>query len=308
MAASAAFLAIKPESAMHAFAKTAFSKPRDVTPDGRDYDVVRKVIAHLSTDFRDQPSLGQLAALTGETEDGLSKLFARWAGLTPKAFLQAVTLDHAKRLLAEGAPVLDAALESGLSGPGRLHDLFVTHEAMSPGEWKGRGAGLSLRYGYHASPFGTALIMLAPRGLCGLAFCDAGGEAAALADMIRRWPGARFIEDQAAAAPFAARIFDPARWQPGEPLRVVMIGTDFQIRVWEALLAVPLGAMTPYSALAARIGKPKAARAVGAAVGANPLAFVVPCHRALGKSGALTGYHWGLTRKRAMLGWEAGLA
>ncbi|MEQ8296061.1 MAG: bifunctional helix-turn-helix domain-containing protein/methylated-DNA--[protein]-cysteine S-methyltransferase [Nitratireductor sp.] len=279
---------------------------RDVTPEGGDYEIVRRVIEKISLDYRDQPSLDQLAAEVGETPTGLQKLFTRWAGLSPKAFLQAVTLDHARRLLDEGTPLLETALELGMSGPGRLHDLFVTHEAMSPGDYKTRGAGLTICYGFHLSPFGVAVVMVTERGLAGLAFCDAGGERAALDDMTRRWPNAAYVEDMAATAPYAARIFDPGRWRQEEPLRVVLIGTDFQVRVWEALLRIPMGRAKPYSAIATEIGAPKASRAVGAAVGANPLSFVVPCHRALGKSGALTGYHWGLTRKRAILGWEAG--
>ncbi|MEP5573860.1 MAG: AraC family transcriptional regulator, partial [Nitratireductor sp.] len=159
---------------------------RDITPEGGDYEIVRRVIEKISLDYRDQPSLDQLAAEVGETPTGLQKLFTRWAGLSPKAFLQAVTLDHARRLLDEGAPLLETALELGMSGPGRLHDLFVTHEAMSPGDYKTRGAGLTIRYGFHVSPFGIALVMATERGLAGLAFCDAGGERAALDDMTRR--------------------------------------------------------------------------------------------------------------------------
>ena len=281
---------------------------RDVTPAGPDYETVRRVIEKISLDYRDQPSLEELAAAVGETPTGLQKLFTRWAGLSPKGFLQAVTLDHARRLLDDGLPLLDAAFEVGMSGPGRLHDLFVTHEAMSPGDYKSRGQGLVLRYGYHPSPFGTALLMVTERGLAGLAFCDAGEERTALEDMARRWPNASYSENQAATAPYAARIFDPARWRADEPLRVVLIGTDFQVSVWEALLKIPMNRARSYSSIAAEIGKPAASRAVGAAIGANPVSFVVPCHRALGKSGALTGYHWGVTRKRAMLGWEAGRA
>ena len=279
---------------------------RDVTPTGDDYEVVRRAIERISLDYRDQPSLEELAAEVGDTPTGLQKLFTRWAGLSPKGFLQAVTLDHARRLLDQGAPLLDAAFEVGMSGPGRLHDLFVTHEAMSPGDYKSRGKGLTIRYGYHISPFGIALVMVTDRGLAGLAFCDHGGERAAFEDMAGRWPNAAYVEDLSATAPYAARIFDPARWRPEEPLRVVLIGSDFQIRVWEALLKIPMNRARTYSSIAAEIGNPAASRAVGAAVGANPVSFVVPCHRALGKTGALTGYHWGLTRKRAILGWEAG--
>jgi AraC family transcriptional regulator, regulatory protein of adaptative response / methylated-DNA-[protein]-cysteine methyltransferase len=279
---------------------------KDVTPADGDYEVVRRCIEKISVDYRDQPSLETLAAEVGETPTGLQKLFTRWAGLSPKAFLQAVTLNHARKLLDQGMPLLETSYEVGMSGPGRLHDLFVTHEAMSPGDYKTRGAGITIRYGFHLSPFGVALIMVTDRGLAGLAFNDAGNERAAFADMSSRWPNATYVEDMAATAPYAARIFNPEKWRPDQPLRVVMIGTDFQLRVWDALLKIPMGQARSYSSIASEIGAPSASRAVGAAVGANPLCFVVPCHRAIGKSGALTGYHWGLTRKRAILGWEAG--
>jgi AraC family transcriptional regulator of adaptative response/methylated-DNA-[protein]-cysteine methyltransferase len=271
-----------------------------------DYEVVRRAIAHIANHWQTQPSVEEIATAAGVGVTDLHHIFRRWAGLTPKAFLSALTLDHARKLLRESASVLDAAYEVGLSGPARLHDLFVTHEAMSPGEWKAGGEGLAISFGFHPSPFGTALIMVAPRGLAGLAFADPGEEAAALADMRRRWPRARYVEDPGITAPYACRIFDPALWRPDAPLRVVLIGTDWQIRIWETLLKLPMGHATTYSAIAERVRAPKAARAVGAAVGNNPLSFVVPCHRVLGKSGAITGYHWGLTRKRAMLGWEAG--
>jgi len=189
-----------------------------------------------------------------------------------------------------------------------LHDLFVTHEAMSPGEWKSGGAGLRLRYGFHPSPFGRALVIASDRGLAGLAFAEPGEERATLADMQRRWPKADYAEDFAGTAAIARRIFDPMLWRPEQPLRVVLIGTDFEVQVWETLLAIPLGQASTYSDVASRIGRPTASRAVGAAVGKNPVAFVVPCHRVLGKAGDLTGYHWGLTRKCAMIGWEAGKA
>ncbi len=272
----------------------------------RDYDHVRCIVAFLSERWRRQPSLEEIAEHVGLTPTRVHHLFRRWAGLSPKAFLQALTLDHAKALLADSASVLDAAYAVGLSGPGRLHDLFVTHEAMSPGAYKAGGAGLVMRVGFHPSPFGEAILVATDRGLAGLGFVDDGDRTAALADMRRRWPAAGYVEDSAATAPLAARIFDPARWRPDQPLRVVMIGTDFEVRVWETLLAIPLGRASTYSDIAARIGRPTASRAVGAAVGKNPISFVVPCHRVLGRSGALTGYHWGLTRKQAILGWEAG--
>jgi len=280
---------------------------RDITPNGGDYDLVRQTIERISLDYRAQPSLEQIASDLGVAPGKLQKTFSRWAGLTPKAFLQAVTLDHARRLLGhEGLPLLDASYELGLSGPGRLHDLFVTHEAMSPGDFKTGGAGLEISYGFHPSPFGTAVVLATERGLCGLAFADPGEEQAALEDMTHRWPGAKFAQNQEGTASYVGRIFSPEQWSADQPLRIVMIGTDFQVRVWEALLRIPLGQASTYQDVARAIGKPSASRAVGAAVGRNPISFVVPCHRALGKSGALTGYHWGITRKRAMLGWETG--
>ncbi|MEA2886445.1 MAG: AraC family transcriptional regulator [Bradyrhizobium sp.] len=272
----------------------------------RDYDSVRRAIAFISEHWRAQPTIESMADAAGVTPDELHHLFRRWAGLTPKAFMQALTLDHAKGLLRDSASVLDAALDSGLSGPGRLHDLFVTHEAMSPGEWKNGGAGMTLAYGFHASPFGTAIVIASGRGLAGLAFADASEEQPALADMQRRWPRATYVEDHEGTAALAQRIFEPKLWRADQPLRVVLIGTDFEVRVWESLLKIPMGRAVCYSDIAARIESPKASRAVGAAVGKNPISFVVPCHRALGKGGALTGYHWGITRKQAMIGWEAG--
>src|SRR5262249_46633997 len=270
-----------------------------------DYDVVRRAIAHIRGNWQAQPEIETIAEAAGVTATELHHLFRRWAGITPKAFLQALTLDPGRRLLRDSASVLDATFEVGLCGPGRLHDLFITHEAMSPGEWKSGGAGLTVHYGFHPSPFGTALVMATERGLAGLAFADPGEERSALADMNGRWPQATLLEDTARTAPLARRIFDAKLWRADHPLRVVLIGTDFEVRVWETLLKIPMGRAATYSDIAAKVRAPKAARAVGAAVGKNPVSFVVPCHRVLGKSGDITGYHWGLTRKRAMLGWEA---
>jgi AraC family transcriptional regulator, regulatory protein of adaptative response / methylated-DNA-[protein]-cysteine methyltransferase len=279
-----------------------------LTAAAADYDIVRRAIGHIRQHWRAQPEIDAIAEAAGVTPTELHHLFRRWAGLTPKAFLQAITLDAARTLLRSSASVLDAAYEVGLSGPGRLHDLFVTHEAMSPGEWKSGGQGLTIRYGFHPSPFGTALVMASERGLAGLAFADAGEEKAALTDMRQRWPNASSVEDSAGTAALARRIFDPERWRAEEPLRVVLIGTDWEVRVWETLLRIPMGRLTSYSSIANKLCAPNAARAVGAAVGKNPISFVVPCHRVVGSGGALTGYHWGITRKHAMLGWEAGRA
>lgn len=208
----------------------------DITPIGSDYDTVRGVIELLTLDYREQPSLEAIAARLGQSPTQLQKTFTRWAGLSPKAFLQAVTLDHAKRLLREeDLPLLETSIEVGMSGPGRLHDLFVTHEAMSPGEWKAKGGGLTIRYGFHASPFGLALVMITDRGLAGCAFADPGDERACFEDMAGRWPNADYVEDREATAPYAARIFEPAMWTADKPLRVVLLGTDFQVRVWKFL-------------------------------------------------------------------------
>jgi AraC family transcriptional regulator of adaptative response/methylated-DNA-[protein]-cysteine methyltransferase len=272
-----------------------------------DYELVKHTLAFISENWRDQPSLETLADQAGISATHLQRLFTRWAGLSPKAFLQAVTLDHARGLLRDSASILETSYELGLSGPGRLHDLFVTHEGMSPGLYKAKGRGLTMTYGFHDCPFGRALILITSEGLAGLAFADPGEEAAALADMRSRWSEATYTENSVATQPYAKRIFESQNWSSNQPLRVVFIGSDFEIRVWETLLRIPFGKASTYSDIAAHLGKPSAARAVGSAVGKNPISFVVPCHRVLGKSGGLCGYHWGLTRKRAILGWEAGV-
>jgi len=287
-------------------AASSHSSGRDTSGPLADYARVKSAIAFLTEHWREHPDLDQLAAELGMSPAHAQKFFKRWCGLSPKEFVQAITIDHARALLADSASLLDAAYEVGLSGPGRLHDLFVDHEAMTPGDYKRRGEGLTMAYGFHPCPFGLALIVATERGVCGLGFCDADTEeerATALADMVRRWPGARFGEQPERTSPLAASIFAPTR---GAPLNLVFIGTDFEVRVWDALIQIPVGRACSYSDIARHLGKPNAARAVGAAVGRNPISFVVPCHRVLGKSGDVTGYHWGVTRKRAIIGWEKG--
>ena len=274
------------------------------TPPAADYATVRRALEYVTKHWREQPSVEAVAEHVGLSASHLQFVFKRWAGLTPKAFLQAITIERARELLRDSATVLDASYEVGLSGPGRLHDLFVTHERLTPGDY--RRDDLTLSYGFHPSPFGEAIVVAAPRGLAGLGFVDEDGREAALADMRRRWPRARFEPDQETTAPLARRAFEPELWRPDAPLRLFMIGSDFEVRVWETLLCIPMGRATTYGDIAAKLGKPTAARAVGAAVGKNPISFVVPCHRVLGRSGALTGYHWGLARKQAIIGWEAG--
>jgi AraC family transcriptional regulator of adaptative response/methylated-DNA-[protein]-cysteine methyltransferase len=273
-----------------------------------DYDTIRAAIQYLSENGPDVADLGRFARALGLSERALGELFRRWCGLSPKSFAQAVALDHAKSLLRSKASVLDATLEVGLSSTSRLHDLFVTYEAMPPGVFRAGGAGLDMAWGTAPSPFGTAVATATAYGLCGLGFADGQTSVeAALDDLAQRWPNARLHRNDARVAPIVAQVFDPARWSADRPVRVVLIGTDFEVRVWETLLGIPVGQAATYQNVAQRIGRPSAARAVGAAVGKNPISFVVPCHRVVGSSGALTGYHWGVPRKRAILGWEAGV-
>ena len=273
-----------------------------------DYETVRAVIAYLSETGAEDVDLVRFARSLGMTERQLTDLFRRWCGLSPKSFAQAVALDHAKRLLAERESVLTTTYAVGLSSTSRLHDLFVTYEAMPPGAFRAKGAGLDMVWGTAPSPFGTAVLVTTEYGLAGIGFAD--GETnieVAYEDLRARWPNARFSRDDARVAPVAARVFDPAKWNPDEPVKIVLIGTDFEVKVWETLLKIPVGKATTYQTVAEHIGRPTASRAVGAAVGKNPISFVVPCHRVVGSTGALTGYHWGVPRKRAIMGWEAGV-
>ncbi len=273
-----------------------------------DYEKVQAAIAYLSKTGPDELELGKFAAAMGLNERQLTALFRRWCGLSPKSFAQAVALDHAKKLLANSASVLEATYEVGLSSTGRLHDLFVTYQAMPPGAWAKRGAGLTMRWGLAPSPFGKALIFATDYGVAGIGFVDAKGETAGFNDLSNRWPAANFVRDDRFVAPLAAAIFEPDLWRPDQPVRLVMIGSDFEVKVWETLLKIPMGQAVTYGQVARHMGRPKAFRAVGAAVGRNPISFVVPCHRVVGTTGKLTGYHWGVARKRAILGWEAGIS
>ena len=293
---------------LHAPIVTDAAKPPSADR-SRDYDLIRRAIAFLSETWAEQPSLERLAQHLNLSPAHCQKLFKRWCGLSPKEFVQAITVNHARSLLDGSASVLDTAYQVGLSGAGRLHDLFVSHEAMTPGDYKRRGEGLEMAYGFHASPFGEALLMATDRGLAGLAFVneDRGQTREdALADMMMRWPKARYAEKPKVTTPQARLIFNPSQWSRDQPVRLVMIGTDFDVRVWEALLKIPMGRAVSYHDIARHLGQPTASRAVGAAVGRNPISFVVPCHRVLRGDGSLGGYHWGLTRKRALIGWETG--
>lgn len=273
-----------------------------------DYETVRAAIAYLSSAGPDETDLDRFSRALGLTERQLTDLFRRWCGLSPKSFAQAVALNHARQLLSNQESVLDTTYEVGLSSTSRLHDLFVTYEAMPPGAFRARGEGLAMTWGIAPSPFGTAVLVVTEYGLAGIGFADDQMSIEqAFADLANRWPNARFTRNDGAVAPVATRVFDPSRWSPDQPVRVVLIGTDFEVKVWETLLKIPCGKAATYGEVATAVGRPSASRAVGAAVGKNPISFVVPCHRVVGSNGALTGYHWGVPRKRAILGWERGV-
>lgn len=264
-----------------------------------DYDRIARAIRFIDRNYADQPSLEAVAGAAGLSPFHLQRLFRRWAGISPKRFLQVVTVAHAKAALARSSSVLDAAFASGLSGPSRLHDLMVACDGVTPGEFRARGAGLTIRTGFHDGPFGPYLIGLTTRGICYLGFVDEG-EAGALADLAGRYPAAELVADPVATGRMARALF------AGGSLSLHLIGTNHQVKVWQALLAIPPGAVTTYGGLAERLGEGRAsARAIAGAVAANPVAYLVPCHRVIRGSGALGGYYYGLTRKRAMLAWEA---
>jgi AraC family transcriptional regulator of adaptative response/methylated-DNA-[protein]-cysteine methyltransferase len=271
-------------------------------PAGYHFGVIARAIEAIAARAPEQVPLETLADAAGMSPAHFQRVFSRWAGVSPKRFGQYLALDHAKRLLAERRTVLDAAWGAGLSGPGRLHDLFVTWEAMSPGEYARGGAGLAIAWGDVPTPFGPAIAMATARGLCGLGFTGATGREGAIADLMGRWPSAAYREDPEAVAPLVEAAFAGRR----PPLH--LIGGPFQLKVWEALLQISAGSVTTYADLAAAVGHPRAARAVGTAVGRNPVSWLVPCHRVLRGGGALGGYHWGLGVKRALLAWESAQA
>jgi AraC family transcriptional regulator, regulatory protein of adaptative response / methylated-DNA-[protein]-cysteine methyltransferase len=279
----------------------------ETSHDRFNYDLMAAALRYIEERTDSQPSLEEVAAAIGLSPAHFQRVFSRWVGVSPKRYLQYLTLDHAKRLLKERFTVLDATYEAGLSSPGRLHDLFVRWEAMTPGDFARDGAGLTIRWGWFDTPFGDALAMGTERGLCGLAFTAECGREAAMADLTARWPAAEYVEDAETLRPCIDAAFGSPDRSGGEAREVAIapIGAPFQIKVWEALLAIPSGHVTTYSEIARRIGNPRAVRAVGTAVGRNPISWLIPCHRALRRDGQLGGYHWGVPVKRAMLAWEA---
>jgi AraC family transcriptional regulator, regulatory protein of adaptative response / methylated-DNA-[protein]-cysteine methyltransferase len=272
----------------------------DISLPMSDYERIEKVIRHLDRHFVSQPSLKELAKLAGLSEFHFQRLFRRWTGTTPKSFLKMLTASHAKAQLRKSRDLLSVSLDSGLSGPGRLHDLMVSLEAVSPGEFKAKGQGVEIRYGFHPTPFGNCLIGLTDRGVCHLAFLN-GTEAAALKELKSLWPRATFVLTRRETGRMVKRIFGKSE-KRGVP--VLLRGTPFQLKVWEALLRIPEGAVISYEDLARFSGRPGAARAVGTAVGKNAVAFLIPCHRVIRETGAFGQYRWGEERKRAVLTWE----
>ena len=277
----------------------------DSTDSSADYVRIAKTIAFLQLHFREQPSLETIARAAHLSPCHFQRLFTRWAGISPKRFLQFLTAEYAKGQLAESKAVLEAALNSGLSGPSRLHDLFVSVEGVTPGEYKTGGAGLQIAYGFHSTIFGLCLLGITQRGICWLSFVDGGGQSQAVREMKSRWNGAELVEQPNETTLVASRVFSDLQPPPTPAIRLLLMGTNFQIKVWRALLTIPPGAMLSYESLARLAGASKATRAVGTAIGLNPIACLIPCHRVIRKTGLLGGYRWGTERKLAMLGWEA---
>ena len=271
-----------------------------------DYQRIAQIIQFLDENHVEQPDLRSLAQRVGLSSFHFHRLFSSWAGVTPKDFLQCLTLAHARARLRQGESILETALNSGLSGPGRLHDLCVNLEAASPGELKFGGFGWKIVYGFAESPFGQCLIAESPRGICQLSFGE--GKESARMELQTNWPEAKLNRNDSAATRLANRIFHPRISSPlRTPLRAIVRGTPFQVRVWRALLQIPPGCLTSYGRLASAIGKPAASRAVGSAIGLNPLAYLIPCHRVIRETGVIGNYHWGPARKRVMIARESSM-
>ena len=269
-----------------------------------DYELIAAAIRYLDQHFRSQPTLDDLAAHLSISPYHLQRLFKRWAGISPKRFLQVITIDYARHLLQDAHSVLDTAYEVGLSGSGRLHDLFVNIEAMTPGEYKRLGAGLRIAYGFHDTPFGECLLATTERGICGLHFVDAGNPDPALSLLRQQWPLATLLEEPATTQALIDTIF-PSPATGEHQLNLLLKGTNFQIKVWQALLAIPSGYVTAYEDVASLAGNPTAVRAAANSIARNSIAYLIPCHRVLRKTGITGTYRWGAVRKKAMLAWEA---
>lgn len=277
--------------------------PQDFKRPCLDYRRIAKAIQFLEENFHRQPTLQEIARNVHVSEHHFQRLFSRWVGISPKRFLQYLTKEYAKDLLKESKNLLEVTYEAGLSSPGRLHDLFVACEAVTPGEFKNQGEGLTIEYGTHATPFGACLLAVTERGICGLAFAKSKGSGREISALKRRWPKAQVRQNPHKTEPLIGLIFGP-RYH-GTPLHLYLRGTNFQIKVWEALLSIPYGNVVAYEAIAAHIGRPRAVRAVANAIAQNPVPYLIPCHRVIHKSGDFGGYQGGAQRKKALLGWEA---
>jgi AraC family transcriptional regulator of adaptative response/methylated-DNA-[protein]-cysteine methyltransferase len=273
-----------------------------------DYARIEQAIKYIEANAKSQPELDDLARTLGLSPFHFQRLFRRWVGISPKRFLQFLTIDHARELLTQSQSILDTTFETGLSSPGRLHDLFVSIDAVTPGEFKGGGAGLTINYGIHSSPFGDCLLAVTPRGICGLSFAIGDDISEALDDLRQRWPGATIAERPRVTRPAFEQVFPKANDNGQRRITLFVKGTNFQLKVWEALVRVPSGLVTTYGNIAASLGMPNASRAVGSAVGANPISYLIPCHRVLRGLGSFGNYRWGPARKKAMLAWEAARA
>ena len=280
-------------------------KYTDFSQHSEDYQRIARAIRFVEANFKSQPSLDEIAESAYLSKYHFQRLFKRWAGISPVQFLQFLTLEYAKEKLAESRSLLDTSLEAGLSGPSRLHDLFLTFVAMTPGEFKRLGTGLKIEYGFHPTPFGECLLATTDRGICHLGFLDGDDESTALNQLQKNWPGANFDENQTNTGLIVKRIFIPAHTSESRPFNLLLKGTNFQVNVWKALLTIPRGNMVSYQDMADYIGQPKAFRAVAGAIAVNPVGYLIPCHRVIAKSGQIRGYRWGAARKRAILGWEA---
>jgi len=270
-----------------------------------DYQRIEQAINYLGQSFREQPDLSEIARRVHLSEYHFQRLFRRWAGISPKRFLQFLTVEYAKKLLHESSDLLRVTYDSGLSSPGRLHDLFVNAEAVTPGEFKKRGVGVEITYGVHTSPFGDCLLAMTERGICNLSFISASERARAIKQLKSKWPKAVFRENSRATQPLFDQIFNSTKNGKTRKVNLFLQGTNFQIKVWEALLKIPSGFLLSYEDIAAMIGKPGASRAVGNAISNNPIAYVIPCHRVIRKIGVIGDYRWGSARKKAILAWEA---
>ncbi len=270
-----------------------------------DYQRIEQAINYLGQSFREQPDLRDVARRVHLSEYHFQRLFRRWAGISPKRFLQFLTVEHAKKLLDESSDLLRVTYDSGLSSPGRLHDLFVNTEAVTPGEFKKRGEGVEITYGVHASPFGDCLLAMTERGICSLSFISSSEKTRAIKLLKSKWPKATFRENSRATQPVFDQIFNQKKNGAARKVNLFLQGTNFQIKVWEALLKIPSGFLLSYEDIASMIGKPGASRAVGNAISNNPIAYVIPCHRVIRKIGVIGDYRWGSARKKAILAWEA---